>query len=71
MAKREGQDLVYHNFDTGEYGACSRSRSFGCFVKGEFIEERCICMPAAFSPEELEEKEEKFLSENRGWIEDI
>lgn len=69
IAKREGQDLVFHNYDTGEYGACSHSQSFGCFVKGEFIEQRCICMPATHTPEELEEKEKKFLRENPGWIE--
>ena len=69
IAKQEGQELVYHNYDTGEYGACSRSHSFGCFVKGEFIEQRCICMPATLSPAELEEKEKKFLRENPGWTE--
>lgn len=67
IAEREGQELVYHNYDAGEYGACPRDRSFGCFVKGEFIEQRCICMPAKYSPEELEKKERDFLAENPQW----
>jgi hypothetical protein len=67
IAEREEEELVFHNYDTGEYGACSRDRSFGCFVKGEFIEQRCICIPAKYSPEELEKKERDFLSENPEW----
>jgi hypothetical protein len=67
IAEREGKELVYHNYDAGEYGACPRDTSFGCFVKGEFVEQRCICMPAKFSPEELEKKERDFLAENPGW----
>ena len=69
IAEREGEELVFHNYDTREYGACSRDKSFGCFVKGEFVEERCICIPAKFSPEELEKKEKDFLAENPGWAE--
>lgn len=69
-AEREGTELVFHNFDTGEYGPCSRERAFGCFVKGKFIEQRCICIPAKFTVEELEEKEKKFLEENPGWTEE-
>jgi len=69
IAEREGEELVFHNYDTREFGACSRDRSFGCFVKGEFVEERCICMPAKYSPEELEKKERDFLAENPGWAE--
>ncbi len=66
-AESEGTELVFHNFDTGEYGPCSRDQEFGCFVKGEFIEQRCICIPAKFTVEELEQKEKKFLEENPGW----
>jgi hypothetical protein len=69
VAEQEGEELVFHNFDTGEYGACSRSKAFGCFEKGKFVEHRCICIPAKFSAEELEEKEKKFLEENPGWAE--
>jgi len=68
-AVREGKALVFHNFDTGEYGACSPSDRFGCFERGKFIEQRCICMPATLSPEEMEEKERKFLGENPEWAE--
>lgn len=70
IAGKEGHELVFHNFDTGEYGACPPSQSFGCFRAGEFIEERVICMPARFSADELEEKEQKFLAENPGWAEE-
>jgi hypothetical protein len=44
IAEKEGEELVFHNFETGEYGACSRMKRFGCFRHGEFIEERCICI---------------------------
>lgn len=67
IADREGAELVFHNYDKKEYGACSSDTTFGCFVKGEFVEERCICMPAKFSPEELEKKEQAFLADNPGW----
>jgi hypothetical protein len=67
IAEREGKELVFHNFDTGEYGACARSQNFGCFKEGKFIEQRCICMPATFSVEELEKKEKDFLKENPEW----
>ena len=66
-AEREGKELVFHNFDTGEYGACSRSDRFGCFEKGKFIEQRCICMPATLSVDEMEQKERKFIEENPEW----
>jgi hypothetical protein len=69
-AEREGAELVFHNFDTGEFGTCSREQEFGCFVKGEFIEQRCICIPAKFTAEELEQKEKKFLEDNPGWAEE-
>jgi hypothetical protein len=68
-AERGEEELVFHNFDTGEYGSCSRSREFGCFEKGKFVQQRCICIPAKFSAEELEQKEKKFLDENPGWAE--
>jgi len=67
IAEKEGEELVFHNFDTGEYGTCPRSKRFGCYRKGEFIEERCICIPAKFTTDELEEKEKKFLEENPEW----
>lgn len=67
IAKKEGKELVFHNFDTGEYGACTRSQSFGCFKDGKFIEQRCICMPARYTEAELEQKEREFLKENPEW----
>lgn len=70
-AEREGSELVFHNFDTGEYGACSRQREFGIFSKGQFIEQRCICIPAKFTVTELEQKEKKFLEENPGWAGEV
>jgi hypothetical protein len=68
IAEREGKELVFHNFDTGEYGACTRSQSFGCFKEGKFIEQRCICMPVRYSAAELEQKEREFLNENPDWV---
>ncbi|MDD1672840.1 MAG: hypothetical protein LUP99_00325 [Methanomicrobiales archaeon] len=63
-AEREGKELVFHDLDTGEYGACSRSQTFGSFKGGLFIEHRCICMPAKLTADELEEKERVFLEDN-------
>ena len=68
-AVREGKELVFHNFDTGEYGACSPPDRFGSFKGGKFVEQRCICMPATLSSGEMEEKERKFLGENPEWAE--
>ncbi len=68
IAEREEKELVFHDFDTGEYGACSRTQTFGCFKDGRFIEHRCICMPTKFSVDELVKKEEEFLTENPDWV---
>jgi len=67
IADREGTELVFHNFDTGTYGACSRSQVFGYFKDGIFIEYRCICVPAQFTIEEIEGKEKEFLKKNLEW----
>jgi hypothetical protein len=61
---------VYHDFDRGCYGACRPEQRQGHFSRGRFVEHHCICMPARFSEEELEEKERKFLEENPGWPEE-
>ena len=69
-AKKEGKEQVFHDFDKGTYGACKRSEHQGHFSCGRYIEHRCICMPAALSPEELEQKEKAFLGENPDWLPD-
>ena len=66
-AHREDLPLVFHDHDTGTYGACGHGESQGTFREGEFIEHRCICMPAAMSETELAGKEKKFLEENPDW----
>ena len=66
-AVREGLPLVYHDYDTGVYGACRQGELQGVFKGGIFIEHRCICMPAHLNAEELVAKEKKFLKENPGW----
>lgn len=66
-ALRENLPHVFHDCDTNTYGACREGESQGEFKGGVFIEHRCICMPAHLPCEELEEKEQKFLSENPDW----
>jgi len=66
-AFREGLSHVYHDCDDNVYGTCREGESQGSFMKGVFIEHRCICMPAHLSADELEEKEKKFRSENPDW----
>jgi hypothetical protein len=70
IAERECKELVFHNYDKNEYGACSRETSFGCFKEGKFTEERCICIPARFSADEIEQKEKEFIEKNPDWIEE-
>lgn len=66
-AAREGLPQVYHDCDADVYGACRQGERQGSFRNGVFVEHRCICMPANFNAEELEEKEKKFLRDNPDW----
>jgi len=66
-ARTGGLPRVYHDCDTGTYGACRDGEPQGIFKNGVFFEHRCICMPAQLSAEELEEKERKFRKENPDW----
>jgi len=67
LAQKQNLPQVYHDCDTGSYGACRTGEQQGSFKNGVFIEHRCICMPAHFSAEELAEKERKFRAENPDW----
>lgn len=66
-AEKDKCEIVYHDFDRAVYGACRPDQRQGHFSRGRFLEHHCICMPARFSVEELEEKERAFLEENPGW----
>lgn len=66
-AEKKGCTLVYHDLDTGAFGACGPEERQGHFEKGRFVEHRCICMPARFWPGELEAKEQRFLDEHPEW----
>jgi hypothetical protein len=67
-AQKEGKEMVFHDYDAGSYGVCSKTDRPGHFSCGNYVEHRCICMPADLKPEELEQKEKKFLNENPGWL---
>lgn len=69
-ADQEGMEQVFHDFDTGTFGACKRDQKQGHFTSGCFSEHRCICMPSKLSAEELAEKERKFLEENPDWLQE-
>jgi len=66
-AVKEGLPLVFHDCDAGTYGACRNGEHQGTFKGGAFTVHRCICMPSNLMPEELAEKERKFLEENPDW----
>jgi hypothetical protein len=66
-AMQEKLPQVYHDCDDDLYGACNEGEQQGSFKCGVFTEHRCICMPAALSPEVLDEKERKFRKENPDW----
>jgi hypothetical protein len=62
-AAREGLPQVYHDCDTGVYGACRPGETQGSFNEGIFLEHHGICMPAYLSPEELERKRKEMSRE--------
>jgi len=68
IARKEGKELVYHDFDKKTYGICMKNERPGHFSSGCYIEHLCICMSASLSPEELEQKELAFLTENPDWL---
>ncbi len=68
IARKEGKEQVYHDFDTNNFGICTPGEHPGHFSCGKLVEHRCICMPANLSPEELAKKEKVFLDENPEWL---
>ncbi len=68
IARKDGKEQVYHDFDKNTYGTCMKTERPGHFSSGCYFEHRCICMSAALSPEELERKENEFLYENPDWL---
>lgn len=63
----QGHDLMYHDYDTSTFGTCRKGGEPGHFVRGRFVEHRCIFMPATIDPAEAETKEKAFLAENPDW----
>ena len=55
IARKEGKEQVYHDFDKKTYGICMKNERPGHFSSGCYIEHLCICMSASLSPEELEQ----------------
>jgi hypothetical protein len=66
-AEKKECELVFHDWDTGEFGACRPGERQGHFDGGRFVEHRCICMPARLDSKELAAKEKIFLEENPDW----
>ncbi|MDT8357936.1 MAG: hypothetical protein RQ758_05460 [Methanomicrobiaceae archaeon] len=64
IAKREGLELVFHDLDTGRYGACRRGEKQGAFSCGKFVEHRTIALLAEQTVDEIVGKERRFLEEN-------
>lgn len=68
IAAKENLEIVYHDYETGEYGASKSGDTPGHFKRGAWIPHKTIAMPATTSVEDLERKEQEFLSEHPDWV---
>lgn len=64
LAEKQNLELVYHDYDTGEYGAANKNDLPGHFKVGAWIPHRVFSMPAAAGTEEIRKKETEFLQEH-------
>ncbi len=60
IATRDSFEVVYHDLETDEYGACPRGQPQGHFDEYQrFHEHRCIYFPARMTVREIEAEEGK------------
>ena len=71
IATRDGFDIVFHNFDTHEYGACPRGQPQGNFDQlHNFKEGNCLYFPASMSAAEMEDAEYHKIADDPYWDEE-
>ena len=70
IASKEGFEIVYHDFDDSDYGACPRGQPQGHFDAGQFQEHICLYFPAAMAAAEMEEAEAQKFADNPYWQEE-
>lgn len=62
IAAQQNLEIVYHDFETGQYGAASKSDLPGHFKCGAWIPHRIFSVPATTSPEEIDAQEKAFIA---------
>jgi hypothetical protein len=68
-ATKSGFDVVYHDFDTNEYGACPRGQPHGHYEAGQFHKHICLYFPSSMSAIEMEEAEDQKFVDDPYWQE--
>ena len=69
IAAEQKLELVYHDYDTGEYGAAEKDDLPGHFKVGAWIPHRVFAASATAGVEKIEEQEKEFLEEHPDWVE--
>ena len=67
LAAEKNRPCVYHNRESGEYGACTPEGKRRRAVSSEGFRDDCVCFPAGMNPEEMEVRERLFLEGDPGW----
>ena len=65
IATQKGLELVYHDYDLRQYGACAKDDLPGHFKAGAWIPHRFFSIRAVSSIEEIEAKEKEFLTKEQ------
>jgi hypothetical protein len=64
IAGRKNLDFVYHDYDTGHFGACAKDDLPGHFKAGAWIPHAVFSIKAGTPLEEIVAKEKEFLAEH-------
>ena len=68
IAAKQALELVYHDFDTKQYGACAKDDLPGHFKAGAWVLHRIFSIRAVSTMEEIEAKEKEFLAAHADWV---
>jgi hypothetical protein len=68
IAREEGKEQVFHDFDKKTYDTCMKHERPGHFSSGCYIEHRCICISRFFEPERTGTERTRVLSVNPDWL---
>jgi len=70
IASKNGFEIVYHDFETGEYGACPRGQPQGHFDEVQrFHEHVCLYFPASMRAVDMEDAEDQKFADDPYWQE--